>query len=115
MKILLIEPDEYYHHQFQEKFSPIGEILKARDLEAALELMETAKPDIIVTELLLGQHTGYHVIAELSRFEPRPIIVHTQVDHFGDVQATLARGVSSYLIKGKNSLNELKTLIMSYV
>lgn len=116
MKILIIEPDEYYHHQFREGFSDLGEVLFARHLEHGRKLAMANSPDAIVMELLYPEGSGYDFLTEVPKLltEKVPlVIIFSRVAHVEDVQESLVRGITGYFHKGLDSISDIKKLLLT--
>ena len=82
MKILLLEPDEYYHHQFRERLGPTHEITAAKSLESAKAHLSLHEPDALIVELLLEDGASFPIIRTLKRLKSNssvPVIVFSQI------------------------------------
>lgn len=116
MKILVIEPDEYYHPYFLEILHPLGEVSIATSGQQASNLLQTKIPDILVTELLLPDLSGYEFLQQLRseiKLDELPVVIYTKVDNFEDVREALNLGVMGYLVKGQDSFLDLKKLLLN--
>lgn len=116
MRLLIIDSDEYYHHSFREALGADHELCFAvTGRDAALALGEF-QPDVIITELLLSRETGYDFlrdvfkISEVSNFLT---VVFTRIDNLEDLSAALALGVNHYLVKGRDTITDLKNLLLT--
>lgn len=110
MKILIVEPDEYFHEQFRRDLP--AELFFARGLAKARGFLLTEKPDLVVTELLFPDGHAYDLFAELGGL---PVIVFSKIGHLEDVQATLERGVAGYFLKGQDSVRDIHKLALALV
>src|SRR3989338_3460454 len=110
MRILIIEPDEYYHRQFQDNLSEIAELRLLRRLEEALRALAEEKFDLIITELLLADGHAYDFLPKVKNI---PVAVYTNLDHLEDVQQSLNLGVMSYFVKGRDTINDVKRLALT--
>lgn len=116
MRILVLEPDEYYHQHFAEKFQDIGEIIIKTDGSEITKALHELKPDVLVMELLLPSISGFEVLESVRQVLPNyrlPIVVYSQIENLEDVQAALSFGISGYLVKGKDTLRDLKNLLLN--
>src|SRR3989338_8748827 len=66
MRIMFVEPDEYYHRHFREIFGKFGDILIAPDARRPVSFLRDSPPDVLVTELLLPDITGYECLEDIS-------------------------------------------------
>ena len=105
MKLLIIDSDEYYHHQFKEKLPAEFELFFAKSLEQGRNLISHTQPDLVVSELLLEDGPSFGLLAEMS--VTMPVVVFSKVDHVEDIQESLSLGVSGYFIKGRDSISDL--------
>ena len=116
MKILLLESDEYYHQQFADRLGSRFEIIPARDVPAAEALLEDMRPDFVVAELLLADGASFAFLENLRRSEnssSMPIIVFSRIYALEDIEHTLSLGISGYFVKGKDTINDIKKLLLS--
>ena len=117
MRVLVVEPDEYYHAQYRAIFEPFCELRIVSQGTAALEELIREPPDALIMELLLPDLTGYDLLQEvvpLWHETSFPIIIVSQVDHFEDIKESLNIGIAGYFIKGKHNLQEIKQLVLSF-
>lgn len=110
MKILIVEPDEYYHSLFQNGLADVAELIITKRAGEALDLFHQGPPDTVVTELLLEDGHAYELIPKLR---PLPVIIYTKIGYLEDVQAGLNLGVSGYFLKGQDTVNDIKKLILA--
>lgn len=116
MKILLIEPDEYYHATFADSLGSLGELLISRDAAAAESLLATTVPDAVVMELLLPDLSGYEFldkIRNLRASRPFPVIIFTKAEKLEDLEASLGYGITGYFVKGRDNLHDIKQLLLT--
>jgi DNA-binding response OmpR family regulator len=116
MRILIIEPDEYYHLQFTQTLAELGEILFARRLTHGKKLLAEKSPDVVVMELLLPDGSGYEFLEEarqISGNKQLPIIIFSKVAHLEDIQESLNYGITGYFVKGQDSVNDVKKLLLT--
>ena len=116
MNILLVDPDEYFHAKFKEKFLDLGNIRMYDKVEGLREVINDFQPNIIITELLISGGTVFELLEE---FKPElenqhfSLIVYTKISNLEDLVATMEAGVSRYLVKGQDTLNDLKSVILN--
>lgn len=117
MRILLLDPDEYYHDQFSEALASIGPVVASHHAHNLLELLAEESPDILIMELLLGDNSGYEVLDKLKanpRYQHLPVVIFSKVGNLADVEEALNRGVNAYFVKGQNPINDVKQLLLNY-
>lgn len=118
MKILLIEPDEYYHSHFKTHFADLGEVVVCKSGSEGRGLLRSAKPDALVMELLLEDLSGYEILDELIASQGRgqiPVIIYSKIANVEDMEQTLNRGVNGYFVKGRDSFSDVKKLLLAYI
>ena len=114
MTILLLDPDQYYQHQFQEHLGGNFNILTAPDTRTAEDLLISAAPDIVVGELMLADGPSYEFLEKTRRLQNSlPIIIFSQINTLPDIEAALALGVSGYFVKGQDSVNDVRKLLLT--
>ena len=117
MRILFVEPDEYYHAHFREIFGKFGDILIAPDAQRAAAFLQSSPPDVLVTELLLPDVSGYEFLQDISeewQQNPFPVIIFSQITHVEDMAASLNIGISAYFTKGRDQLRDLEKAVLSF-
>lgn len=116
MKILLADPDEYYHSRFAEILGDFGEIFSSHSVEDAARLLRANRPDVLITELLLSDAPGYRLLEEVAALghPPIPVIIFSQIAEKEDIEASLNLGVTAYFVKGQDTLNDVRKLLLNY-
>jgi two-component system, OmpR family, response regulator AdeR len=69
---------------------------------AALDLMSTIKPDLIVLDVKMREIDGWEVLAELRRISATPVVVVTALDQDIDRLQGLRLGADDYIVKPFN-------------
>jgi DNA-binding response OmpR family regulator len=113
-KILVVDDDSSIRRLLSYLLEKGGyTVLTAEDGIEALAIVESAKPEIIITDLMMGKLDGY----ELSRTirarredDAIRIIVLTARDQSSDVELLKALGVDSVMKKPINPQELLKTI-----
>jgi two-component system response regulator DesR len=78
----------------------IAVVGQARDGEAALELVERERPDVLLTDIEMPKLTGLEVAAEVTRRRlPTRTIILTTFARAGYLRRALDAGASGYLLK----------------
>lgn len=116
MKILLLEPDEYYHTKFSEALGSLGELRISTQAAEAKNLVEREAPDALIMDLLLPDYPGYQFLAELEEQRQQhrlPVIIFSRVDHLEDVTASLNQGIAGYFVKGQDTIQDIKKLLLT--
>jgi two-component system response regulator DesR len=73
---------------------------RARDGREALELIPTAKPDVVLTDIEMPRMTGLELAAELKRRgSPARVVILTTFGRGGYLRRALDAGAAGYLLK----------------
>ncbi len=118
MRILLVEPDEYYHSQLAEGLGDLGELIFASHPRQGRLEIEKSPPDVIITELLLpGGSSGYQFLSQLHRSSlpahKLSVIIFSAVDHLEDIKHCLNYGITGYFVKGLDTVNDIRRLLLN--
>ena len=116
MKILLVEPDEYYHSQFITHTSDLGELAITSNAGEARELIAKINPDVIVLELLLSDGPAYKLLEEMNEDRRKfiPTIIFSKINNPEDIEAALNLGANGYFVKGRDTIHDIKKLLLTY-
>ena len=80
------------------------------------ELAREHLPDIAVLELLLPDVPGFEILERLRKASPNMLmIVFSRAGHLEDVKAALGFGVSGYFVKGQDTINDVKKLLLNII
>jgi DNA-binding response OmpR family regulator len=115
MRILLIEPDRVLADTYRQALQSAGHhISVALTAQAAISAADAGRPDLVLLELQLVEHSGIEFLYEFRSYpdwQGIPVIIHSQVpvDEFNGSQSILQGqlGVSDYLYKPHTSLRQL--------
>jgi len=116
VKLLLLEPDEYYHQQFTSHMSRHFDIIPVKTSRAAKAMLAKNKPDMVVMDLLLEDGASFGVLEDLRRAHANaamPVVVFSRIDNLEDIEQVLSMGVSGYFVKGKDTINDVHNLLLS--
>jgi two-component system, OmpR family, KDP operon response regulator KdpE len=107
MRILVVddEPDvvESVRLGFTLQWREV-EVLGAGTGEAALDLVEQRRPDIVLLDVGLPDHDGFTVLRELRAFSDVPVVMLTARDDAMDKVKGLELGADDYVTKPFNHL-----------
>ena len=119
-KILLVEDDTLFVKMYQKKFAHEGlELEAAYDGEEALEKVKTAKPDLIILDLMLPKMAGSEVL-EKVRQNPEtaniPVIVLTNLSSSEDeVSRCIELGAKETLLKTDVTPDKVVELVRKHM
>jgi CheY-like chemotaxis protein len=121
--ILLIEPDQVLAQVYKEAIegNDSSTVMAVSGAQAAITAADQTKPDLVILELQLIEHSGVEFLYEFrsySEWQAIPIIVQTVVpfsefhDNWHLLQNEL--GVRAYLYKPHTSLKQLLSSIKEH-
>lgn len=116
MRILAVDPDEYYHDFLREALGARHELRLTRSHKDASLALKEFEPDAVITELLLSDRTGYDLLEDLRQAWPNKdflTIIFTGADNLEDTSAALKLGVNRYLVKGRDTVDDLISLLLT--
>ncbi|MCC7369039.1 MAG: response regulator transcription factor [Chloroflexi bacterium] len=100
MKILLVDQDPELLEPISRAFLRGGyDVVSALDGERALDLIPTARPDMVVLELDLPGIDGFEVCRRVRIDNQVPLIVLTTRDDEEDVMRAFRLGVDDFVVK----------------
>lgn len=115
MNVLLVEPDRVLAKTYAEALNRADHhVVAAATAQAGIEAADAFKPDVVILELQLVEHSGIEFLYEFrsySDWRQVPVLIHSQVPatEFTENSALLKNelGVQAYLYKPHTSLREL--------
>lgn len=104
MKILLIEDDKFFQKFYSTKLQENKiEVEVAGDGKEGLIKMRSAKPDLVLLDLIMPKMDGFAVLAMRSQDEDLkkiPVIVLSTLGQEKDVENAQKLGANGYINKG---------------
>lgn len=111
LKIVIAEDDKMISAALTEGFKQAGfEVSPAYDGEEALAKLREVKPDIAVLDIMMPKLDGIGVVWELKaddEINKTPIVILTNMSDTETVSKILAAGVTDYLLKSEQSIDEI--------
>lgn len=115
MKILLIEDDKFFQTFYSLKLNEAGfEVESAKDGEEGLFKMRSAKPSLILLDLIMPTKDGFQVLDEKSKdptISSIPVIVFSTLGQEQDVEKAKSLGATDYVNKTFFDFNNLLSKI----
>lgn len=101
--VLLVEDDRLLREVTEEQLSSLGlRVTNAPSAEAALKILATLQPDLILTDVHMGAMSGIELCA-LVKSDPRmqltPVIIFTAISDLDARVAGLAAGADDFFAK----------------
>lgn len=110
-RILLAEDDKFLSTALGDKLTREGfAVIKATNGLEAAEQVKSAKPDLVLLDLIMPKKTGFEVLAEM-KLDPEtkhiPVIVLSNLGQEVDIKKAKDLGANDYLVKSDVELKEV--------
>jgi DNA-binding response OmpR family regulator len=118
-QILLIEPDHLLAETYRQALLVAKhEVIICAGAQSAITAADQTKPDLVILELQLVEHSGIEFLYEFRSYpewQAIPVLIQTSVpaSEFADSWQILEHelGVSTYLYKPRTSLRQLSEAV----
>ena len=108
-RAILVDDEEYVRAELaalfpwsRYQFELVGEADNGR---AAIDLVNAAKPDLVITDIRMPDMDGLALIARLADVYPQPVVVVVSAyNDFPYVREALRLGAADYLMKAEATL-----------
>jgi DNA-binding response OmpR family regulator len=109
-KILVVEDDESQRILYHDELAEAGyEVVMAANGREALKKLETAKPDLIILDIVMPVMDGMETLGRIIReYRDVPIILNTAYSSYRD--DFMSWGADAYVVKS-SYLRELKAKV----
>ncbi len=98
LRILLADDHSLWLSGIEKELdSEFDIVATATDAKEAVEMATELKPDVIVSDLNMGEGGGMYVVKKCS--DTTPVLILTASDHERDLLRTIAAGASGYILK----------------
>ena len=112
-RILLVDDEQKILKFLEVKLRLSGyEVITATSGRQALELVKSAKPDIMLLDVIMPEMDGFDVLQKLRTFTQLPVIVFSA--RAGNSDKAMSLGANDYIAKPFN-LDELVTRVKALV
>lgn len=120
MRILIIDDSKFIRTVYKSELNQENiEVELAETGEEGLEKARTAKPDVILLDMMLPGIDGFEVLERLkndSGLRKIPVVVFSTLSQQSDIEEALKRGAVKYLPKDdytpKKVAEELKQILV---
>ncbi|MCL4406270.1 MAG: response regulator [Patescibacteria group bacterium] len=117
--VLLVEDDKFLSSLLKTRLEKEGiNVIHVEDGEAALEVLKTAVPDLILLDLILPKKMGFEVMENLQQnplLKHGPVVIISNLGQDADVAKGRSLGAIDYFIKAQTSIDDLVSKIKSFV
>jgi DNA-binding response OmpR family regulator len=99
-RVLIVDDDPRIVQLLTEHFKQTYTVETAMSGGEALGIVQRARPDVVVLDVMLPGMSGIHVLKELKRADPTiPVIVVTGTDSLAIANEAVRSGATTYLRK----------------
>ena len=109
--ILIIEDETMLQEALITKMKPEGFVVRGcTNAKDAFKLMEEQKPDLILTDLVMGKVDGFEILAMLKEnfhYNKIPVFVMTNLMEGEHSERAKALGAKDFIVKSKTSLDDI--------
>ncbi len=114
-KILIVEDDPLMQRMYQKAFAFDGyEVLVAPDGLAGIELIRSAKPTIVLLDVMMPKMNGLEVLAKVKAdpdTKTIPVIMLTNLAGSADAEKAIALGAVKYIIKSEQEPKAVVSMV----
>ena len=114
-QILIIEDSETTRFFYKVTFKKWGfEVLEAETGSEGWDIILNENPDLVVLDMMLPDTNGVEVLKKIRATESTqktPVLILTSDKDIVHVQRALQLGANHYSVKGKDSLEKIKSMI----
>ena len=118
-RILIVEDDFQISKVYQIQLEKEGIFtMIARNGEEAVELLDEARPDLVILDLMIPKKDGFWVLEEIRKnpkYSSIPIIIISNLGQKDDKTRALGLGATEYLVKVDQSIQEIIKKIKVYL
>jgi DNA-binding response OmpR family regulator len=109
-KILVVEDHESLRLLYDDELAKAGyEVILAADGKEALKLLDTAKPDLVILDIVMPVMDGMEALGRIIRkYRDIPVILNTSYPGYRD--DFMSWGADAYMVKSAH-LGELKAKV----
>jgi DNA-binding response OmpR family regulator len=118
-KILVAEDDKFLANAYRVKLTKGGfEVQIAQDGQEALSAMKTAKPSLVLLDLMMPVKDGFATLTEMKK-DPElkniPVIIASNLGQKEDIDRGMGLGAVDYVVKSDLSLDTLIQKIKGFI
>lgn len=115
--ILLVEDDQFLSSLLKNRLTREGfTVAHADSGPAAIEILKTTRPDLMLLDLILPEKSGFEILEEIKS-DPRlqgtkfPVIITSNLGQESDMAKGKDLGVVDYFVKARISIDEIVSKI----
>ncbi|SRR5258706_1187171 len=118
-KVLIVEDDPLLSRMYHKIFSFEGyEVEIADDGEQGLEKVRSAKPTVILLDIMMPKMNGLQVLEKLKAdpdTKTIPVIMLTNLAGQQDAEMALSKGAVKYIVKSEHEPKEVTNMVKEII
>ena len=118
-RVLIVEDDFQISKVYQLQLARAGIFsILARNGEEAIELLDEARPDLVILDLMIPKKDGFWVLEEVRKnpkYSSIPIIIISNLGQKDDKTRAIGLGATEYLVKIDQSIQEIIKKVKVYL
>jgi response regulator NasT len=116
LRVLLAASNPALVDAVEASLGPLAdmELVRVAGDEELIEAVAAVAPDVIIVDLARPDRDGLVAIQQVTREQPRPIVMFVDADDPALMEAAIAAGVSSYNVVGA-ALPDVKPIVLTAV
>ncbi|MFH1745430.1 MAG: response regulator [Planctomycetota bacterium] len=111
-KVLIADDNPQILELLEAYLEPLGvQVVLATDGQAAFDVVERQRPDLILLDIMMPKHSGFEVCRVLKddpRYNDISIIMVTALNEVGDMERARESGADDFLCKPVNKTELLE-------
>lgn len=117
--VLVVEDDVFLSNLLSARLQRIGaNVLRVADGEEALSALKNNKVDLMLLDIIIPKKSGFELLEEMQKEESLrqvPVIVISNLGQEGDVARGRSFGVKNYLVKARNSIDDITSAAKAFL
>ena len=117
--ILIIEDDHFLSSILKSRLEKDGfTVLQAFDGDEALELLKTARPTVILLDIIMPKVSGFEVLESIGadpELSQIPVVIASNLGQDTDIERAKALGARDYYVKVRTSLEDLTEMLKGII
>jgi DNA-binding response OmpR family regulator len=118
-KIMIVEDDRFLSFLMKARLEKDGfTVLQVFDGEAAIQLLKTEKPSLVILDLIMPKVTGFEVLKTISmtpELAKIPVVIVSNLAQDSDIEKARELGAKEYFVKVKVSIDDLVEKIKALI
>lgn len=118
-KILVIEDEHFLLNFWENKLDPLEyEVIKAADGKRGLALAKSARPNLILLDVIMPDADGYEILQKLKAsklVKKIPVIILSNLGQVEEISRGMKLGAIDFIVKSDVVPDEVEAKIIKYL